>query len=83
MLRSINFLQIAAPSTEQVFSSDVAPEDMEEGERSIHEFFNDDAHVEKLVSFLTVEDKKGKDKFSGIRFSLFRVSFICLQTVYI
>ncbi|XP_073950503.1 proteasome activator complex subunit 4-like isoform X2 [Choristoneura fumiferana] len=68
-------IEIAAPSTEQVFSSDVAPEDMEEGERSILEFFTDDSHVEKLVSFLTVEDKKGKDKFSGIRFSLFRLLF--------
>lgn len=47
---------------------------MEEGERHVHEFFHDDTNVERLVAFLTVEEKKGKDKFNGVRFSLFRVS---------
>ena len=47
---------------------------MEEGERYLYEFFSDQANIDKLVAFLTVEEKKGKDKFSGIRFGMFRVS---------
>ena len=65
---------MASPSSKQTYSSDLSPEDMEEGERHVYEFFNDDANVERLVAFLTVEEKKGKDKFNGVRFSLFRVS---------
>lgn len=42
----------------------------------MYEFFSGDANVEKLVAFLTVEEKKGRDKFSGIRFSMFRVSLL-------
>ncbi|XP_075982496.1 proteasome activator complex subunit 4-like isoform X2 [Anticarsia gemmatalis] len=68
-------LEVAAPSSQQTFSSDLRPEEMEEGERFIYEFFTDDANVDKLVTFLTVEEKKGKDKFNGIRFSLFKILF--------
>ncbi|KAF9405402.1 hypothetical protein HW555_013842 [Spodoptera exigua] len=68
-------LEIAAPSSKQVFSSDLAPEAMEEGERHLYEFFNNEDNVNKLVAFLTVEEKKGKDKFNGVRFSLFKTLF--------
>ncbi|KAJ8723976.1 hypothetical protein PYW07_007956 [Mythimna separata] len=68
-------LEVAAPSSQQTFSSDLPPEDMEEGERHVHKFFQDDANVDRLVAFLTVEEKKGKDKFNGVRFSLFRTLF--------
>ncbi|XP_035449064.2 proteasome activator complex subunit 4B isoform X2 [Spodoptera frugiperda] len=68
-------LEIAAPASEQVYSSDLAPEDMEEGERHLYEFFNNEDNVNKLVAFLTVEEKKGKDKFNGVRFSLFKTLF--------
>lgn len=68
-------IQVAAPAPEQTFTPDVPPEDMEEGERCILEFFSDEANVDRLVGFLTVEEKKGKDKFSGIRFSMFRMLF--------
>lgn len=68
-------IQVSAPSSRQTFSSDLRPEDMEEGERCIHEFFDDDANVDRLVAFLTVEEKKGKDKFSGMRFAMFRMLF--------
>ncbi|CAH0756348.1 unnamed protein product [Diatraea saccharalis] len=68
-------LVVAAPIKEQLQSSDLRPEEMEEGERYLYEFFNDQANVDKLVAFLTVEEKKGKDKFSGIRFSVFRMLF--------
>lgn len=46
---------------------------MEEGERYLYEFFSNDENVDKLVGFLIVEEKKGRDKFNGIRFSLFKV----------
>ncbi|CAB3245980.1 unnamed protein product [Arctia plantaginis] len=68
-------LEVAAPSSQQTFSSDLRPEDMEEGERFLYEFFSNDENVDKLVGFLTVEEKKGRDKFNGIRFSLFKILF--------
>lgn len=65
---------MAAPSHQQFSFTEQKVEDMEEGERHIFEFFFDDANVDRLVAFLTVEEKKGKDKFNGIRFVLFKVS---------
>lgn len=69
-------LQVAAPAKDQSFAFNTPPEAMEEGERYLYEFFSDDANVDRLVAFLTVEEKKGRDKFSGIRFSMFRVSLM-------
>ncbi|XP_068618966.1 proteasome activator complex subunit 4-like isoform X2 [Battus philenor] len=66
-------LTVAAPSSEQYCFTELKVEDMEEGERHLFEFFNDDANVDRLVAFLTVEEKKGKDKFNGIRFSIFKL----------
>ncbi|KAG6452438.1 hypothetical protein O3G_MSEX007632 [Manduca sexta] len=68
-------LVVAAPISEQACAKFVPPEEMEEGERNLFEFFNDDANIDKFVAFLTVEEKKGKDKFSGVRFSVFRMIF--------
>ncbi|CAH0594191.1 unnamed protein product [Chrysodeixis includens] len=68
-------LEVSAPSSEQMTSADLRPEDMEEGERHLYEFFTDEENVNRLVAFLTVEEKKGKDKFNGIRFSMFRILF--------
>ncbi|KAL0869183.1 hypothetical protein ABMA27_007467 [Loxostege sticticalis] len=68
-------LEVAAPAKDQSFAFNTPPEAMEEGERYLYEFFSDDANVDRLVAFLTVEEKKGRDKFSGIRFSMFRMMF--------
>lgn len=68
-------LKVAAPISQQRFSYDLLPEEMEEGERHIHEFFVDEANVDRLVGFLSVEEKKGKDKFSAVRFAMFRMLF--------
>ncbi|XP_059053279.1 proteasome activator complex subunit 4-like [Achroia grisella] len=70
-----NKLEVTAPSSEQVRVFDLPLEETTETERFIMQFFNDDANIEKLVSFLTVEEKKGKDKFSGLRFSMFKMLF--------
>jgi proteasome activator subunit 4 len=67
---------------DQLQSLDLRPEDMEEGERHIYEFFFDDENVEKLVRFLSAEEKKGRDKFSGIRFSMFKVCCITIIKIY-
>ncbi|XP_060805036.1 proteasome activator complex subunit 4B isoform X2 [Amyelois transitella] len=68
-------LEVAAPSSEQVRTCDVPLDKMTESEQYVHEFFSDDANIDKLVGFLTVEEKKGKDKFSGMRFSVFKLLF--------
>ncbi|XP_053613915.1 proteasome activator complex subunit 4B-like isoform X2 [Plodia interpunctella] len=68
-------LEVAAPSSEQVRTCDLPVDQMTETERHVRDFFSDDANVERLVGFLTVEEKKGKDKFSGMRFSVFKMLF--------
>ncbi|CAH2045535.1 unnamed protein product, partial [Iphiclides podalirius] len=68
-------LKVAAPCTEQFCYTELKVEDMEEGERHLFEFFYDDANLERLVGFLTVEEKKGKDKFNGIRFVIYKLLF--------
>ncbi|XP_057375631.1 proteasome activator complex subunit 4-like [Daphnia carinata] len=45
------------------------------GEKEIFSFFESDANIEKFVHFLSLEDRKGKDKFGAIRFSLFKGLF--------
>nr|XP_026489617.1 proteasome activator complex subunit 4B-like [Vanessa tameamea] len=68
-------IKVAAPVSEQTYSIDRAPEDMEEGERYLYEFFSDEENIDRLVAFFTVEEKKGKDKFNGIRYAMFRLAF--------
>ncbi|XP_052744002.1 proteasome activator complex subunit 4A isoform X2 [Bicyclus anynana] len=68
-------LKVAAPISEQEYSLDTPPEEMEDGERYLFEFFSDEECVDRLVAFYTVEEKKGKDKFNGIRFTMFRMAF--------
>ena len=38
-------------------------QDMPEAERIIFKFFRDEASVKKLMEFLSLENKKGKDQF--------------------
>ncbi len=42
------------------------------GEKEIVTFFEVESNVEKLIHFLSLEDRKGKDKFDATRFSLFK-----------
>ncbi|XP_045502357.1 proteasome activator complex subunit 4-like [Colias croceus] len=69
------YIKVAAPQKEQNFALDTNPEDMEEGERYLFEFFIDEQNINKLVNFLTVEEKKGKDKFNVTRSTVFRMIF--------
>ncbi|CAH4031865.1 unnamed protein product [Pieris brassicae] len=68
-------IEVAAPISQQNYAWDTNPEDMEEGARYIYEFFTDEENVTKLVKFFTTEEKKGKDKFLGMRSGMFRFVF--------
>lgn len=59
-------------------SSDQPPLDrtrdqLSPSEREVDNFFSDPAKIDKLISYLSLEDKKGKDKFDAMRFYLFKV----------
>ena len=41
----------------------------------IYDAFTNEKFVAKVISFLSLEEKKGKDSFSGNKFHLFHVSF--------
>lgn len=42
-------------------------------ERTLYNYFTDDKYVDVLISYLSMEEKKGKDLFNGQRFLLFKV----------
>lgn len=44
-------------------------------EREVDEFFSDKVKVEKLIRYLSMEERKGKDKFSPSKFSMFKALF--------
>lgn len=50
-------------------------EDMTEAEQIIFDHFSDPKFVEQLITFLSLEDRKGKDKFNPRRFCLFKGLF--------
>ncbi|KAM5165243.1 proteasome activator complex subunit 4 [Mantella aurantiaca] len=50
-------------------------EDMSEAEQIIYDNFTDEKFVNQLVTFLSLEDRKGKDKFNPRRFCLFKGLF--------
>jgi proteasome activator subunit 4 len=43
-------------------------------EKEVHLFFSDQRNVDRLIELLALEEKKGKDKFNGYRFLMFKVS---------
>ena len=45
---------------------------LKQEEKEIANFFLVESNVEKLIHFLSLEDRKGKDKFDATRFSLFK-----------
>ena len=65
---------VYAPSSQQP-SLDRNSEDMPEPERIIYAFFCDEKNVQKLVEFLSLEEKKGKDYFAVERFGMFKALF--------
>ncbi|XP_054263116.1 proteasome activator complex subunit 4-like [Macrosteles quadrilineatus] len=67
-------LKVYSPSQEQP-PLDRTREELSAGEREVDDFFSDPRMIDKLMSFFSLEDKKGKDKFNGMRFILFKNLF--------
>ncbi|XP_075223188.1 proteasome activator complex subunit 4A-like isoform X2 [Lycorma delicatula] len=44
-------------------------------EKQVYDFFVQHSNVEKFIKFLSLEEKKGRDKFNGFRFILFKSIF--------
>ena len=54
-------------------------QDMPEAERIVFRFFRDEASVKKLMEFLSLENKKGRDQFDVERWSQRLVTLFFLQ----
>lgn len=67
-------LEVYAPSSQQP-CLDPAVRKLTDCEREIDLFFNDPQNIEKLISYLSLEEKKGKDKFNAFRCFLFKGLF--------
>ncbi|KAG8223216.1 hypothetical protein J437_LFUL003567 [Ladona fulva] len=50
-------------------------DEMTSSEKEIHTFFSNKDNIDKLIDFLSLEEKKGKDKFNGLRFIMFKGLF--------
>ncbi|KAJ8385476.1 hypothetical protein AAFF_G00185720 [Aldrovandia affinis] len=67
-------LMLYAPLEEQP-KQGMTREEMTEREQIIYDYFSDPVFIEQLIKFLSLEDRKGKDKFSPRRFCLFKGLF--------
>lgn len=47
-----------------------------QAEQIIFDHFSDPKFVQQLITFLSLEDRKGKDKFNPRRFCLFKVTLL-------
>ncbi|XP_053094465.1 proteasome activator complex subunit 4B isoform X1 [Pangasianodon hypophthalmus] len=66
-------LMLYAPVEQQL--KDLRPEEMNESERIIYDHFSNPTFINQLIEFLSLEDRKGKDKFNPRRFCLFKGLF--------
>jgi proteasome activator subunit 4 len=48
-------------------------EELTAAEKEVDLFFSDWSNIDRLINFLTLEEKKGKDKFNCYRFIMFKV----------
>ncbi|KAM0724588.1 Proteasome activator complex subunit 4B [Formica fusca] len=67
-------LEVYAPSSQQP-CLDMQMRKLTDCEREIHLFFNNPQNIEKFISYLSLEEKKGKDKFNASRCFLFKGLF--------
>ncbi|KYM97994.1 Proteasome activator complex subunit 4 [Cyphomyrmex costatus] len=67
-------LEVYAPSSQQP-CLDPDTRELTDCEREIYSFFNDPQNIEKLINYFSLEEKKGKDKFSALRCFLFKGVF--------
>lgn len=62
----------------------LAPEELNEAQKEVHDFFCNKNNIDKLVYYFSMEDKKGKDKFSTYRFLMFKVGiYYTYMSLYI
>ncbi|XP_055031264.2 proteasome activator complex subunit 4B isoform X1 [Misgurnus anguillicaudatus] len=66
-------LMVYAPPDEQ--PQHLCPDNMSERERIIYDKFTEPTFIKQLIEFLSLEDRKGKDKFNPRRFCLFKGLF--------
>uniref|UniRef100_A0A3B3B675 Proteasome activator subunit 4a n=1 Tax=Oryzias melastigma TaxID=30732 RepID=A0A3B3B675_ORYME len=67
-------LMVYAPEKEQP-KQNLCKEEMAEREQIIFDHFSDPIFINQFIEFLSLEDRKGKDKFSPRRFCLFKGLF--------
>lgn len=67
-------LEVYAPSSQQP-CLDPEVRELTDCEREIDLFFNDPQNAKKLIGYLSLEEKKGKDKFNAYRSFLFKGLF--------
>lgn len=49
------------------------PSELNPVELEIYNFFSNQENIDKLITYFSLEEKKGKDKFNSFRFLLFKV----------
>ncbi|CAK6951662.1 proteasome activator complex subunit 4A isoform X1 [Scomber scombrus] len=67
-------LMMYAPLEEQP-KQNLTREEMTEREQIIYDHFSDPVFINQFIEYLSLEDRKGKDKFSPRRFCLFKGLF--------
>lgn len=66
-------MEVYAPEDQQPPLPDKSNvESLTSEEKEIAVFFDSESNIEKFVHFLSLEDRKGKDKFGATRFSFFK-----------
>lgn len=70
-------MEVYAPEEQQPPLPDKSNLDLlSQGEKEIVVFFEVESNIEKLIHFLSLEERKGKDKFDATRFSLYKGSAV-------
>ncbi|XP_076047764.1 proteasome activator complex subunit 4-like isoform X2 [Oratosquilla oratoria] len=67
-------MKVYAPSAEQP-TLDRKEGELDPGEREVYIFFKSQDNVDKLIKFLSAEERKGRDKFDSRRFWMFKGLF--------
>lgn len=67
-------IEINAPSNEQP-TLDISQRNLNQVEQEIFNFFNNPQNIEKLIRYLSLEKKKGKEHFTSINYYLFKNLF--------
>lgn len=53
----------------------ITTENMSDSERILYEFFSTDQKLDQLIAFMSLEGKKGSDRFNGDRYVLYKAVF--------